>query len=41
MARQHLMKLLLVSASVIAAGLVLTAQSRDRFTLKSANGIAF
>lgn len=41
MARQHLIKLLLVSVSAITAGIVLTAQSQDRFTLKSANGIAF
>src|SRR5262245_66140063 len=30
-----------VAASVLVVSVVLAAQSRDRFTLKSANGIAF
>ena len=38
---QHISKLMFLSASALVVGVVLTAQSQDRFTLKAANGIAF
>jgi hypothetical protein len=41
MNRQHITTLGFLGASVFVATVVLTAQSQDRFTLKSANGIAF
>ena len=41
MKHQHITKLMGLSASVFVVSVVLTAQSQDRFTLKSANGIAF
>ena len=41
MKRQHITTLGFLGASVFVATVVLTAQSQDRFTLKSANGIAF
>ena len=41
MQSQHVTKLMSLLASFFLVGVVLTAQSQDRFTLKSANGIAF
>jgi len=41
MKHQQITKLTFLSASVLVVGAVLTAQPQDRFTLKSANGIAF
>jgi hypothetical protein len=41
MKHQHITKLAVLSASVLVVSGVLAAQSQDRFTLKSANGIAF
>ncbi len=41
MKHQHISKLMFLSASVLVVGVLLTAQSQDRFTLKAANGIAF
>ena len=38
---QHITKLMGLLASIVVVSVVLTAQSQDRFTLKSANGIAF
>ncbi len=40
MKRHHIATLTVLAASVFVVSAVL-AQSRDRFTLKSANGIAF
>jgi cytochrome P460 len=41
MKHHDITKLSVLFASVLAAGIVLAAQPHDRFTLKSANGIAF
>ena len=41
MKHQHITKLMVLAASVFVVSVVLTAQSQDRFTLKSANGVAF
>ena len=42
MQSQRVTKLICLSAFVfVVVGVVLTAQSQDRFTLKAANGIAF
>jgi hypothetical protein len=41
MKRQHITTLVLLAASVVIVGVVVAAQSQDRFTLKAANGIAF
>ena len=41
MQSQHITKLIGLLASIVVAGVVLTAQSPDRFSLKAANGIAF
>ena len=41
MQRKHVRKLTGLLASIFLVGVVLTSQSQDRFTLKSANGIAF
>ena len=41
MQRKHVTTLTGLLASIVLVGVVLTAQSPDRFTLKSANGIAF
>ena len=41
MKRQHIATLVFLAASVFVAAAVLTAQSQDRSTLKSANGIGF
>ena len=41
MKRQSVKKLVVRSVFVLSAGIVLTAQPQDRFTLKWANGIAF
>src|SRR5829696_10590694 len=41
MKRQHIPTLVVLAASVLVVSLVVAAQSQDRFTLKSANGIAF
>jgi hypothetical protein len=40
MKHQHITTLVL-AASIFVVSVVLAAQSQDRFTLKSANGIAF
>jgi hypothetical protein len=39
--QQHVRATVIVVASVLIAGVVITAQSKDRFTLKSLSGIAF
>src|SRR5215203_2440920 len=41
MKRQHIPTLVVLAAAVLVVSLVVAAQSQDRFTLKSANGIAF
>src|SRR5215203_6176774 len=41
MKRQHIPTLVVLAASVLVVSVVVAAQSQDRFTLKSANGIAF
>jgi hypothetical protein len=41
MKRQHITKFVVLAASVVVVSVVMAAQSQDRFTLKSANGIAF
>ena len=41
MKRQPITTLVLLASAALAATVALTAQSRDRFTLKAANGIAF
>ncbi len=41
MHRHHLTTLIGLSGALFIAGVVLTAQSQDRFSLKSANGIGF
>jgi len=41
MKHQHITKLMVLAASVFVVSVVLAAQSQDRFTLKSANGVAF
>ena len=41
MQRKHVTTLTGLLASIVLVGVVLTAQSPDRFTLKSAHGIAF
>src|SRR5215211_8452080 len=41
MKRQHIPTLVVLAASVLVVSVVVAAQSEDRFTLKSANGIAF
>ena len=41
MKRQHITRLVLLAASVVIVSVVLAAQSQDRFTVTSANGIAF
>src|SRR5215208_3565291 len=40
MKRQHIPTLVVLAASVLVVSVVVAAQSQDRFTLKSANGIA-
>ena len=41
MQHQNVTKLIGLLTSIFIVSVVLTAQSQDRFTLKSANGIAF
>jgi Cytochrome P460 len=41
MKHQHITTLVVLAASIFVVSVVLAAQSQDRFTLKSANGIAF
>ena len=41
MKHQHITKLMVLSATAFVVSAVLAAQSQDRFTLKTANGIAF
>ena len=38
---QHASKVIVLAASILAVTMALAAQSQDRFTLKSSNGIAF
>jgi hypothetical protein len=41
MSHRHIQKMVVLAASVFVVTVMLAAQSPDRFTLKSPNGIAF
>jgi hypothetical protein len=41
MKHQHITALVIVAVSVFVVSVLLAAQSQDRFTLRSPNGIAF